>query len=45
MPDLPNHLTPDEQRRLDEIRAAVADLRKERDLILTRARVRKHRQP
>ena len=39
-----NHLTPDERRRLDEIRADIVALRKERDLILTRARVRKHRE-
>lgn len=40
----PNHITPAEQARLEEIRAGIVTLRKERDLIMTRARVRKHRQ-
>ena len=43
MNEQPDHLTPDEKRRLKEIRAAMLELRKERDAIQTRARVRKHR--
>ena len=42
---MPNHLTPDEQRRLDEIEAAIAatePLKAERAAILNRARQRKH---
>lgn len=38
-----DHLTQTEQRRLEDIRAAIVDLRKERDRLLTLARVRKHR--
>lgn len=43
MSNRPNHLTPTEQSRLEEIRAAIAVLRKERDAIQSKARVRKHR--
>ena len=39
---MPNHLTPDEQRRLDQIEAAIAPLKTERAAILNRARQRKH---
>lgn len=43
MTDWRDHLTPDEKRRLEQIRAAMLELRRERDAIQTRARVRKHR--
>lgn len=38
---MPNHLTPDEQRRLDEIEAALADLRAEKAAIRNRERQRR----
>lgn len=37
-----NHLTPEEQRRLDQIEATIAPLKSERAVILNRARQRKH---
>ena len=47
---MPNHLTPAEQARLDQIEAALAllaieavPLKKERATILGRARFRKHK--
>lgn len=40
---MPNHLTKTEQSRLEEIRAAIAELRKERDALMSKARVRRHR--
>lgn len=39
---MPNHLTPEEQRRLGQIEAALAPLKAERAAILNRARQRKH---
>jgi uncharacterized coiled-coil DUF342 family protein len=39
---MPNHLTPDEQRRLEQIEAALAPLKQERSAILNRARQRRH---
>lgn len=46
---MPNHLTPDEQRRLDQIEASLAlletealPLKSEKATILNRARGRKH---
>lgn len=39
---MPNHTTPDEQRRLEEIEAVIAPLKLERAAILNRVRQRKH---
>lgn len=39
---MPTHLTPNEQRRLEQIEAAIAPLKAERTAILNRARQRKH---
>ena len=40
---MPNHLTPAEQARIADIDRQRAELANEKRLILTRARVRKHR--
>lgn len=43
MPDWPNHLTPDERARLDQIDLERAALKQERDKLMNRAKLRRHR--